>query len=241
MQPTGPTQPGLPPQIRGNAETSINNWRVGQILQATSISNTINGKTLLQIGNQQVEALGTQAIKSGQALKLLVAEAGNSPLLKIINTIVSNPVQDAFRMALPRQDSIAPLLANLAQILNKKPNNIPSNVRTAIQQLIAMLPATTQASTANGLRKALLDSGNFLEAKLAQLDRPTIQGRQQDAIITDTRANLVRLLQTLKNWGGRNQTTGNTSNRGTSAGTTTTASAGTTTATTTTTAPAGTT
>ena len=79
-------------------------------------------------------------------------------------------------------------LEGLLNALQKLPasTDMPAELRTSIDKLLAGLPAPAQLSNAKGLGDALLNSGAFLEARL-------LSGQTQ-ALAPDMKATLLRLI-----------------------------------------------
>lgn len=98
----------------------------------------------------------------------------------------------------PVQSSQAPLMASLAQLQGPEAASmrqaLPPAIRQAMEALWRNLPRTEGITTESGLRRALLDSGLFLEARLARAagsgDAPLV-GR-------DLKARLLSLAQQLR-------------------------------------------
>jgi hypothetical protein len=92
--------------------------------------------------------------------------------MKVLETSpqpVSIDLTKVFRTLLPQQLGLSPLLANLTAIF-QAPAAIPfsASLLDALKALMKALPNARQVSTPQGLRQALLNSGLFLEAKLAK-------------------------------------------------------------------------
>jgi len=104
----------------------------------------------------------------------------------------------ALRAALPRQQPLAPLLADLAALVaqagSKPPQGVPGLIVELARGILAELPTAPQASTPEGLKQALRQSGTFLEAGLA---RPPVASEQPPAP-ADLKAGLLRLAAELR-------------------------------------------
>jgi hypothetical protein len=94
-------------------------------------------------------------------------------------------------------------------------------VHAAIRELLSALPTRTTVSSAEGLKSALSQSGQFLESQLASLPGSVLANR----LPSDFKANLLRLLHVLATLNQRSAATPTTPNR-TSGGTTTPNTAG---------------
>ncbi|MBP3865791.1 MAG: flagellar hook-length control protein FliK, partial [Pseudomonas sp.] len=96
--------------------------------------------------------------------------------------------QLAVAQQLATQQSRQGSLEGLLNALQKLPASadMPAELRTSIDKLLAGLPAPAQLSNAKGLGDALLNSGAFLEARL-------LSGQAQ-ALAPDMKATLLRLI-----------------------------------------------
>ncbi|MCY1410698.1 Flagellar hook-length control protein FliK [compost metagenome] len=83
-----------------------------------------------------------------------------------------------------RQGSFQGLLAALQNL--KGSEQLPAEVRTSADKLLASLPGIAQMSDAQGVAQAVKDSGAFLEARLL--------GGQTQALAPDIKAQLFRLV-----------------------------------------------
>ena len=196
METSGPL-PGSIPVSAPRPDAALSAWQVGQILRAVTLSSSPGGQTQLQIGNQVVQGQSPIPLPTGQPVSLQVQSLTPLPLLRILPTPGTDPVGDAIRTILPKQGALAPLLSNLAQLGNARPAVLPPLVQELSRTLLRQLPDTRAVSTAPGLRQAVAQSGLFLEAKLlAARDSGRVN------LSTDLKANLVRLVQLVRNWPG---------------------------------------
>ena len=196
--PTGPALPPLAAPARP-AETQAT-WRVGQILAATVVTAPHAGRAELRIGNLAVMAqTGSLALSAGQALRLEVASLKEQPVLKLLGLLRHDPVREALRAVLPRQQPLAPLLAALSRLTRGTgAPPLGSDVARVARDLLAQLPTAAAIRQPEGLRQALRDSGLLLESKLAQ---PGLSGRPvapPGELTRDFKANLLRLVQVVR-------------------------------------------
>ncbi|MFQ5643411.1 MAG: flagellar hook-length control protein FliK [Thiogranum sp.] len=195
MVTTGPTSgvPGLPARSTPAAPPQ---WRTGQLLQATVTERSI-GKVLLSIGNRQVSAETSLPLEKGQQLTLQVRSLGIQPELKIISALKESPLAGMVRLLLPRQAPLTPLLASMKQVARLPNPPRPALLNEQIRATLRQMPDIPTVSTPQGLKKAIADSGVFLEQRLLQgsanrADAPPVQG--------DFKASLLRLVQLVRNW-----------------------------------------
>jgi hypothetical protein len=163
----------------GTAPSLLAEWRVGAILEAIAVRDGRSGQLSLDIGGQRYPArLASGDLtgpQNGERLQLRVLRS--SPVLAL-ETVETQPaetaneaqiVADALRRYVPRQESPALLLANLAWIAQGKggAESLPRAVVQAAAQLWHALPQADSLGDAPALETAIARSGVFLEANLA--------------------------------------------------------------------------
>ena len=201
---TSPTGPVLPPPATTASPRppeTLGTWRVGQVLAATVISTPQPGRAELRIGNLPVVAqTGSLALSPGQVLRLEVASLKEQPVLKLLTLLQQDPVKQALRTVLPRQQPLAPLFAALARTAAGTPtgHNLAPDITRIAQALLSQLPTAASVSQPAGLRQALRDSGLFLESKLARPPVPDQSAARSGELTRDLKANLLRLMQTVR-------------------------------------------
>lgn len=193
---------GLPQSLNtltlesGNQFTQA--WKVGEVLKVTAISDSTQGQVLLRAGKYQIRARTEQPISAGQQLELkVVSKQGRTVLQTVAQNVAPDVMGNAALRALPRQDSMQPLLANL-MVLGKTP--LGAKLPVALQQQISggmeLLSQRAAVGTQEGLKQALRDSGLFFEARMAQ----QIIGNQRHEPPADMKAFLLRLQTALSQW-----------------------------------------
>jgi hypothetical protein len=204
METSGPTS-GIP-QLLNTLTTRATTLQlqVGQQLQAIVLDNSA-GKILLSMGHRQVSAESSLPFERGQALTVEVRSLGEQPVLRIISAPQESPATMALRLLLPRHAASTPLLANLGELArNRATPEVPTLVREAARTLINSLPTVSNLSTAAGVKTAVQQSGLLLEHKLLQAT-----GTPNPAPLpvgNDYKANLVRLIQLVRDWPGSRPT-----------------------------------
>ncbi len=160
-----------PSALQDANPAALKSWQVGQILSATVAGVSTNGAVTLRINNLLLNAQTSLSLQTGQTLKLEVARGGEQPLLKIALPPSPQDVQaQALRGALPRQLPLAPLLANLGNLAARLQNTSDPAGKELTQlarQVMDGLAGKGDVSQGAGLKQAVLNSGVFLEAKLA--------------------------------------------------------------------------
>jgi len=185
---------GPPPSIIKATQlpSAISNWQVGQVLQATVVKQASPQSLILQVGNQQLQADTTISLPVGQKLELRISQLGDKPILqaRILSqtpqtanasqTAATQPSQPVatdvainalLRQALPKQASMATLLANLAWLNQSasKTAPIPAAILDIAKQIFKQLPTKENVSNAGQLKQNIFNSGIFLESKLNKL------------------------------------------------------------------------
>jgi hypothetical protein len=195
------------PGAVGTAPTLLSQWRVGAVLQAVTVVDAA-GRLYLDIANNRyaarIASSDSGAPRNGERLQLKVLR--ESPVLAFEAVRIeggdeaSNPTVDALRRFVPRQDSAAPLAANLALLVdNPSEVDLPPAVLQAAAKLWQAMPETDALTSPQQLRQAVTDSGAFLEAKLA--GAPTPSGNA--SLANDLKALLLQFSQALSDAGGR--------------------------------------
>lgn len=200
--PVGSTSPGL-----------LSEWRVGALLQAIAVRDAASGQLFLDIGGQRHNARLASGNNAGPANGevLNVRVLRNSPVLAL-ETLSSATavtadadaavVSDAMRRFVPRQESAALMLANLAWLAQGKhgANDLPKAVTQAAAQLWQALPDADSLADPKALANAIQRSGTFLEANLADTSRGAGDPK---LLATDLKALMLSLGRTLRDYGAR--------------------------------------
>lgn len=185
-------------------------WRVGAILEAVAVRDGRGGQLWLDIAGQRhaarVASGDAMGPKDGERMQLRVLR--NSPVLAL--ETISTPatessaesavVADALRKFVPRQQSPALLLANLAWIAQRKSGveTLPRSVVQAAAHLWHALPEAESLTDAGSLETAIARSGVFLEANLA-----SHRGGLDPRFASDLKTLLLALNRTLQSQGAR--------------------------------------
>ena len=162
----------------------------GQTLQL-AVSQTATGIRLAVVG-QGATASSPESVTLA-ANATLAATATPSPLV-LASTDILTPlervaVSAAVASAASRQDSLAPLFANLAVVAQS--SGIPAKLQQAVMQVLGQRTSLDPALSGNDVKNAVQKSGIFLEASLAaQLVSPA-------SGVPDLKAALIVLRQTL--------------------------------------------
>jgi hypothetical protein len=125
-------------------------------------------------------------------------------VLRVISALQESRVAMAVRLLLPRHAASTPLLSSLGELARNQAAPVPQLVREVARSLVDNLPTVKQMNTAAGVKTAIQQSGLFLENKLAH--STSASGATPAPINTDYKANLVQLIQLVRNWPGSSPT-----------------------------------
>jgi hypothetical protein len=185
-------------------------WRVGAILEAVAVRDARGGQLWLDIAGQRhparVASGDVAGPKDGERLQVRVLR--NSPVLAL-ETISTQPTEssaqpaviaDALRKFVPRQQSPALLMANLAWIAQRKSGveTLPRAVVQAAAHLWHALPEADSLADPATLENAIARSGVFLESNLA-----AHRGAHDPRFASDLKTLLLTLNRTLQAQGAR--------------------------------------
>ncbi|MBL4622176.1 MAG: flagellar hook-length control protein FliK [Immundisolibacteraceae bacterium] len=176
------TEPQVLPRLAtGNAliPTDVLNLRHGSQLVATVETNLQKNLFLLRIGGQHIAASSNLPLAAGEKLLITVDRSG--PMLQLRTHVESAttprlPVQTqspenlqfqtvdrALRFALPRQQPMGSLIAQLGQLPLDK---IDSRISQQLQRLFTQSNSPQQLLKPAQLQQAIINSGTLLEHKL---------------------------------------------------------------------------
>jgi hypothetical protein len=203
----------LQPQTAGSA---LRAWTTGQVLEATVVRQALDGTVTLRVGSQEVQARTGLNLAADQALTLQVAQSGTQTVLRVLHASNAGPtphpttlpqvsgqtpeatLTQAWRQVLPREGDLRPLLAQLAGTATASTGagaeTLPGPVTAALKQFAARLPLLEMLTTPVGLKRAVSDSGIFLEAHLAQ----ALTEGKVPVVQNDIKANLLQLVSQLR-------------------------------------------
>ena len=204
MEIPGPSSGTAPITATSSTATTIR-LQPGQLLQATVVESTLD-KVLLAIGNRQLSSETSLLLDKGQQLTLQVRSLGDLPVLRIVSGLSTPPLAQAVRALLPQQDAMTPLLGSLASLAKTPRPAVPPLIRELTRAMVNNLPDTTALTRPENLQKAIQQSGLFLERQLRQQLNPTATPASSPAPVSaiqqDFKANLLQLIQRLRNWPG---------------------------------------
>lgn len=207
------TSHGVSLAAKASLPKALLNLRLGQQISATVIKQFVEtGQLVLQLSGKQIRAESNVTVPPGRALLLEVVKLGEQPQLKIVNlTPAANTTGDALRANLGNQKSPIGLSQQLISLVGSDPelSRLPKPLRLIARNLLQALPQISDLTTPNGLKRAILNSGIFLEAKLA-----AFKAGSNSSVNADLKANILRLINhtesTLKSHGHASQKQANT-------------------------------
>lgn len=179
-------------------------WQTGQLLKAMVVSTDRQGGAMLEINGQRLQAQpqnqAQMPLKAGQSLQLEVMRNGSNPLLKVLKPAASQQevVTRGVRQVLPQQQPLPQLLNALNQLTQATKGETAEQLKTLSQQILNQLPQLQQLKTGPGVKQAIQDSGNFLEAKLKQMSQQGEGSKGSANLNQDLKAGVLRLLQLLR-------------------------------------------
>ncbi|HEC29827.1 MAG TPA: hypothetical protein ENI65_09615, partial [Gammaproteobacteria bacterium] len=185
----------------------IQNWQTGQLLYAQVASNVESGLVSLRIGARLLMAQIDAEVEIGQRLALEVITSGDKPVLQgIRNDALAKLIEAALRSSLPKQQSHELLLSDIKALLQpRQAMRIPDAVMQAVRKLYLSFPDKNELNTFTGLKKAIRDSGLFLEPRLASQNRS-----DHLTLGSDFKAGLLRLQKAIQQQLGTPQQTAET-------------------------------
>lgn len=189
----------------GAGTSLLAEWRIGTILQAVAVRDAKTGQLWLDLGGQRHPARVASGDHAGPAdgERLQVRVLRTHPVLALETLASTTPEDaagasaDALRRFVPKQESPAMMLANLAWVAQGKngARALPKNVLEAAARLWNSLPHAESLKDPKTLQATLNRSGTFLEANLAAGQRATLA--------TDLKALMLNLSRALQDSGAR--------------------------------------
>lgn len=170
----------------------INNWQVGQTLNALVTGQLASGELVLRVAGQQITATADIPIQQGANLMLEVKQLQPVPTLRVLNPLASGAAVGASAGAgagatlqlIPGGGGsmASPSLAAVAQLLqlSQAGTPLPASVGQPISELLRLVSRAERLAQPAGFAAALRGSGIFLEAGLASADPGRAESLQQD-------------------------------------------------------------
>ena len=161
----------------------------------------LNKNQLLSSPNQPLSTRNLlPPLKLGQQIQFEVVKTGSNPIFKLVGTqptthLVNQQVIDTIKQVLPIQtpptELINQLIINLPKIKNSE--SISDNLKRLAKEILESLPKLKNTRNPQQLKKAITNSGLFLEAKLATPNNET-----KSDFPTDFKNKLLKFQHALK-------------------------------------------
>jgi hypothetical protein len=134
---------------------------------ATVVQRLEGDQVLMVVENMLLQAQSRLPLQQGQLLFLEVQQQaqGEQPVLRLLQQGPQLPLTELFRNSAPYQQPLEQVL----QAMLQRQMNLPEPVRNLVEQL-ASNSSPQQLTQAQGLQRALENSGVFLESRLAKGD-----------------------------------------------------------------------
>jgi flagellar hook-length control protein FliK len=151
----------------------INNWQIGQTLNALVTNQRPTGELVLRVGGQQITATADIPIQQGATLLLEVKQLQPVPLLRVLNPAASPAASTVGgTLQLLSQTSSAVSSTPLATVVQAVQSGqlsaaVPVTVIDSLSQLLRLVSRAERVTLPEGLAAALRNSGVFFESALA--------------------------------------------------------------------------
>ncbi|AEF99736.1 flagellar hook-length control protein FliK [Methylomonas methanica] len=136
-------------------------------------------------------------LKPGMPVTLQVLDTGDSPKFSLTPAKLSNeqPIVDALRQLLPIQSSPTPLLNQLQQVMPRlqADASVAETLKQLAREIVLNIPSKSQLNDPGELKRAVDQSGLFLEAKLLEI----LAGKSDLSLQDDFKLKLNKLIQQL--------------------------------------------
>jgi Flagellar hook-length control protein FliK len=165
-------------------------WKVNQVINATTErGGEALSKVILRVGQHLLEAQTPIPLKTGDSLRLLIKSMGETPLLNIqTSTTQAELATDKLRLFIAQQQSLSTFIKMTQKLISG--DNIPTNVKNLLNQLISSIPSKEQFLQPARLKQIIQNSGVFLEPKLAIQNTSNIN--------QDVKAQLIKISNTIQ-------------------------------------------
>ena len=176
--------------------------QIGQTLKATVISQDGKGIATLKVADQIIKVETSIKLLEGMEFEVKVAKEGDTIVLRAKGRNTGEqPVAAMLKRLLPNQASLKPLLENITRLellISKEEQLHPAQresllqLKQAIQEVLNSQSTAKEISTPDGLKKAILASGQFLENRLATTPQLNLSADMKGAILK-LAAQLIRI------------------------------------------------
>ncbi len=161
----------------------------GQAVTATVVS-VRNTAVQIRIGDALIAARTDLPVSAGDVLRLRVESAGARTLLRVIGDDHRTLVTQGLRVAIAQQQDLKTVFDALVRLRASSGQQLPTEIRSALDTLLARTPSLRQLFDASELAGRLTRSGLFMEASLMR--------HGGEGVSSDLKALLLRLLALIK-------------------------------------------
>jgi len=204
---SNPINPLTLRNITSRNSSTLPSWNTGQLLHATFLKKNDNGQSLLKVGSTLVQIKLPHNLKVGDKILLEIVKAGPKPVVRVYSNQApvktsQSVITDAIKMSIAKQNS-ATLLLNTIQLIQKQSpvySSLPVSIRRLMKSLTSQAIPLPQISTAEGVKKALQNSGLLLERRLFTAPQTATNPNTstlQQTLNLDFKATLLKLRQQL--------------------------------------------
>lgn len=161
---------------------------------------TLNTAQIVTTG-RNIATVDTQLnpaiLKPGTPITLQALDTGDRPKFSLTPAKLSSEqaIVDALKQLLPIQSSPAPLLNQLQQVMPRlqADASVAETLKQLAREIVLNIPSKTQLNDPGELKRAVDQSGLFLEAKLLEL----LAGKSDLSLQDDFKLKLNKLIQQL--------------------------------------------
>ncbi|MFK8066772.1 MAG: flagellar hook-length control protein FliK [Gammaproteobacteria bacterium] len=186
-------------QPQNASATEIKNWATGQLLKATVLQQLSSSSLLLKVGNLKLTANTNVLLSAGSQINLKVIRTGEQPSLQILQNNSRSAEQtnlNALRQALPKQASLSEFFSNI-KTMSAGEQRLPPTVQQALNVIQAGLASRADLTNPEMIKKALKESGVFLESNLSKSSTTKLAG--SNPVEGDLKGRLLRLVSLISN------------------------------------------
>lgn len=162
----------------------IQNWALGEILEARVIGRDGTDAVRLRINNLEVRAATPLPLRVGDNLSVTVTRL--TPVVTLKPRMLTQApekvqLRTALSQSLPKQRSLAPILTQLATVAKSEDTlthasdpqlRLPSSIVQSAQRVLQAVPDLAQFTDGTQLSKVLRRVGIFTESNIAQARAP---------------------------------------------------------------------
>ena len=207
-----PSDPSPSKQIENlilRAETAIqkkiNNLKPNATATQPKPNSVPKSAITIEFPNSKPKTSPPFKLSQNQAITIQVVKPGEHPQFKILPPLSpKETINKVLKEQLPKEQAPTELLKQISRELPqvRSGEKVPETLKRLSQEILNSLPKQQQVTEGAQLKKAINNSGLFLESKLAQAEQKTGQ-----TFNTDFKATLLKFVQALQQEPGTEKTT----------------------------------